>query len=81
MSISFYRRSSTLSINIPEDLNLPFVRVVERISVTRPRGNEPGVKLISITAADGERSVLTCRMHGWRSGVSRLMLPDKYSGY
>ncbi|MDD3852297.1 MAG: MTAP family purine nucleoside phosphorylase [Syntrophomonadaceae bacterium] len=70
--LAFIGGSSTLSINIPEDLNLPFVKVLEEnLRYETPWGMSPEFKLISINAAEGERSVLTCRMHGWRSGVSR----------
>jgi len=64
--------SSTLSIQIPEDLGLDYVRVIEKDMVFRtPFGDSPAFKLVEIEGNQGTRKLLTCRMHGWRRGVSR----------
>lgn len=65
--LAFIGGSSTFSINFPEDLNLPGVKVLERKVFSTPFGESPEVKLVEI---DGEL-VLMVRMHGWRAGVSR----------
>lgn len=60
--------SSTFSINFPEDLKDPDVTVLEGDLVFEtPFGESPPFKLFKL----GDRPVLTCKMHGWRSGVSR----------
>ncbi|MGR6836020.1 MTAP family purine nucleoside phosphorylase [Syntrophomonas erecta] len=64
--------SSTLSIEMPEDLNLDYVNIIEKdLTFTTPFGTSPAFKLLELTGAEGTRRVLTCRMHGWRSGVTR----------
>lgn len=64
--------SSTLSIQVPEDLDLDYVKTLERDMVfATPFGNSPVFKLLEIDGEQGPRRVLTCRMHGWRRGVSR----------
>lgn len=60
--------SSTFSIKFPEDLHEPDIEVVEDDVIYKtPFGDSPPFKLFSI----GEKRVLTCKMHGWRAGVSR----------
>ncbi len=65
--------SSTLSIEIPEQINLDFVEVIEKgLVFPTPYGDSPEFKYLSLTGEDEiKRTVLVCRMHGWRSGVSR----------
>ena len=64
--------SSTLSIRVPEDLDLNGVDVLdENMVFATPFGESPPFKLLQLEDDDGGRKVLTCRMHGWRSGVSR----------
>lgn len=64
--------SSTLSIQVPEDLSLDYVKVVDRDMVfNTPFGDSPAFKLVEIAGDQGMRKLLTCRMHGWRRGVSR----------
>lgn len=64
--------SSTLSVNLPEEINLDYVTVLDSDMVfSTPYGLSPRFKYMLVNAVDGERKVLTCRMHGWRSGVSR----------
>lgn len=71
-ALAFIGGSSTLSINIPEDLDLDFVRVLDSDLVfATPYGDSPPFKLLELQGPDGSRKVLTCRMHGWRRGTSR----------
>ncbi len=65
--------SSTLSIELPEEMNYDFVDVLENgLVFPTPYGESPEFKYLSLLGEDGiKRSVLTCRMHGWRSGVNR----------
>lgn len=64
--------SSTLSIQIPEDLGLDYVNVLERDMIfTTPFGDSPAFKLVEIKGEQGTRQLLTCRMHGWRRGIPR----------
>lgn len=60
--------SSTNSISFPEALNYPGVSILTKeISFETPYGSSPEFTHFSI----GGKEVLTCRMHGWRHGVSR----------
>ena len=60
--------SSTFSINFPRDLNRGDVCVGKEVmKFNTPYGESPPFTLFSL----GERTVLTCRMHGWRRGVAR----------
>ncbi|NLJ73088.1 MAG: MTAP family purine nucleoside phosphorylase [Syntrophomonadaceae bacterium] len=69
---AFIGGSSTLSINIPNDLQLDFVQVLDNnITFTTPFGNSPPFKRLLIQSETGNKTVLTCRMHGWRQGVTR----------
>ena len=65
--------SGTLSIDFPEELGLSHVKLIEDgMTFETPYGVSPAFKHFTVTAADGEtRHVLTCRMHGWRRGVTR----------
>jgi len=64
--------SSTLSIQMPEDLNLDYIDVLEDgLVFSTPFGESPPFKLLGIKREENSKQVLTCRMHGWRSGVSR----------
>lgn len=64
--------SSTLSINMPEALGLDNV-VVEKAGMVfnTPFGTSPEFKLFTVQGDKQSKSVLTCKMHGWRQGVSR----------
>lgn len=63
----FIGGSSTFSIRVPEDLNLPDVTVLERKMIfDTPFGESPIFKLFTI----GDRRVLTTKMHGRRPGVA-----------
>ena len=57
--------SGTLSSDFPK--NIFDVEIIDEMSVETPYGRSPTMRLFEL---DGRR-VLTCRMHGWRSGVTR----------
>ncbi len=60
--------SSTFSIKFPEALGGSDVEVLEDgLVFETPFGDSPPFKLFKV----GEKSVLTCKMHGWRQGVTR----------
>lgn len=60
--------SGTLSSNFPAGANDPGVVMIDdNLQFATPYGLSPYFCLFSV---DG-RQVLTCKMHGWRSGVSR----------
>ncbi len=60
--------SSTLSIPFPQGLNAPDVEVLEEgLVFATPWGESPAFTLFALAG----RQVLTCRMHGWRQGVTR----------
>jgi len=60
--------SSTFSIKFPESLREADVEVIEEgMLFATPFGESPPFKLFKV----GDKSVLTCKMHGWRAGVSR----------
>jgi len=64
--------SSTLSIEFPEALHLDYVRVVQSgLKFATPYGTSPEFKYLFLKGPDGQKRILTCRMHGWRKGVSR----------
>lgn len=76
--------SSTLSAEIPEDLGLDYIEVKARdLIFETPYGPSPEFKWLLLHKAGGHtrstgmspiteaKNVLCCRMHGWRSGVSR----------
>lgn len=68
---AFIGGSSTLSIEVPEDLNLDYVEVIETLRFDTPFGISPEFKLLYVKGTDGIKKILTCRMHGWRRGVKR----------
>lgn len=58
--------SGTLSSNFPN--NFEDVKILaENLFFTTPYGKSPAMKIFEV---DGKK-VLNCKMHGWRSGVSR----------
>lgn len=64
--------SSTLSIQIPEDLDLDYVETRQsNLVFATPYGQSPEFNLLTIQGDEGNRDVLSCKMHGWRQGVSR----------
>lgn len=64
---AFIGGSSTFSIDFPEELHLPGVRVLEKKVFSTPFGESPEFKVLEI---DGE-PVLTMKMHGWRAETKR----------
>jgi 5'-methylthioadenosine phosphorylase len=66
-AMAFIGGSSTFSINFPEDLKLPDVKVLGKKVFTTPFGESTEFKVLEI---DG-RKALTVKMHGWRAGVKR----------
>lgn len=65
--------SGTFNIDFPEELGLSHVRLIEDGMVfDTPYGVSPVFKHFTVDTACGEvRSVLACRMHGWRRGFTR----------
>jgi len=62
--------SGTFSISFPEDLEQAGIRVIAAgLVFTTPFGESPPFKLFELD----EKKILTVRMHGWRSGVSRAL--------
>jgi len=58
--------SSTFSIEFPEDLHRPDVEVLETgLVFETPYGTGPALKLLR----QGDKRILTVRMHGWRPNV------------
>lgn len=72
VDFGFIGGSSTLDLEFPEALDLDYVEILDdRIIFTTPYGGSPPFKLLLIHGEGKSRRVLACRMHGWRSGVSR----------
>ena len=60
--------SGTLSSNFPANSESPDVKILEdNLYFDTPYGKSPAFRLFSLE----EKRVLCCRMHGWRSGVTR----------
>ena len=60
--------SGTLSSNFPVNSESPDVKILEdNLYFDTPYGKSPVFRLFAL----GEKRVLCCRMHGWRSGVTR----------
>lgn len=60
--------SGTLSSNFPANLPDEDVKILEdNLYFETPYGRSPSMRLFCV----GEKRVLTVRMHGWRSGVTR----------
>ena len=57
--------SGTLSSDFPN--RFPAVELIDEFSIETPYGRSPTMRLFDLNG----RRVLTCRMHGWRSGVTR----------
>ncbi|MEQ8236815.1 MAG: phosphorylase [Syntrophomonadaceae bacterium] len=69
---AFIGGSSTLSIEVPESLDLDYVEVVDKgLVFPTPYGRSPEFKYLRLDSAEGPKRIISCRMHGWRSGVSR----------
>ncbi len=60
--------SGTLSSNFPAGAAAKDVKILaDNIHFDTPYGTSPAMRLFSV----GEKNVLTVKMHGWRSGVTR----------
>lgn len=60
--------SGTLSSDFPNNIQAADVRIIaDNLRFTTPYGDSPAMRLFAV----GERQVLTVKMHGWRSGVTR----------
>lgn len=63
--------SSSLSIDFPQDLQDPDFDVLAKDAVYQtPYGESPPFTVMQVRGKS-QYTALTCRMHGWRSGVSR----------
>lgn len=70
--LAFIGGSSTLDIDLPGALELDYVQCLEpELVFETPFGTSPPFQLLLLEGPQGPRRVLTCRMHGWRDGVSR----------
>ncbi|WP_054695588.1 MTAP family purine nucleoside phosphorylase [Syntrophomonas palmitatica] len=69
---AFIGGSSTLSLDITKDLGLDWVKTEKAGMIFQtPFGDSPEFILLSLETEAEPRKILTCRMHGWRRGVSR----------
>ena len=60
--------SGTLSSDFPNNIQAQDVKIIaDNLRFETPYGESPAMRLFSV----GEKQVLTVKMHGWRSGVSR----------
>ena len=60
--------SGTLSSNVPAGAAATDVKILaDNMHFDTPYGTSPAMRLFSV----GEKNVLTVKMHGWRSGVTR----------
>lgn len=60
--------SGTLSSDFPNNIQAEDVKIIaDNLRFETPYGESPAMRLFSV----GEKQVLTVKMHGWRSGVSR----------
>ena len=60
--------SGTLSSDFPNNIQAEDVKIIaDNLRFETPYGESPAMRLFSV----GKKQVLTVKMHGWRSGVSR----------
>ena len=60
--------SGTLSSDFPNNIQAEDVEIIaDNLRFETPYGESPAMRLFSV----GDKQVLTVKMHGWRSGVSR----------
>lgn len=60
--------SGTLSSDFPNNIQAQDVEIIaDNLRFETPYGESPAMRLFSV----GEKQVLTVKMHGWRSGVTR----------
>ncbi len=64
--------SSTFSIQFPQDLPSFKGRILERnLIINTPYGKSPPFIVFTLDKEREDNKIITCKMHGWRSGVSR----------
>ncbi len=69
--LGFIGGSGTLSLNFPQDLeDSSFIILKQEIIYETPFGDSPPFNLFQVKGKT-EYTALGCRMHGWRSGVTR----------
>lgn len=69
---AFIGGSSTLSVKIPDDLSLDYLKLEdEGLIFETPYGQSPPFQLLNIESDGTSRRIIHCKMHGWRSAVSR----------
>ena len=60
--------SGTLSSDFPNNIKNTNIKIIDRaFSLNTPYGKSPNFTLLTVD----DKQVITCKMHGWRSGVSR----------
>lgn len=72
--IAFIGGSSTLTVNFSKELKLDYLREIESgLFFETPFGKSPEFKILGLKneADDEEMIIISCKMHGWRRGVSR----------
>ncbi|MGE5389833.1 MAG: MTAP family purine nucleoside phosphorylase [Deltaproteobacteria bacterium] len=70
--LAFIGGSSTLNLNIPEELNLDYVKLeTSNLVFDTPFGKSPEFLVLLVENKGETRRVLSCRMHGWRKGNTR----------
>lgn len=69
---AFIGGSSTLNIDIPEDLQLDYIEIEDdNLVYETPFGNSPSFRILKVNIDEISKKVITCQMHGWRGGISR----------
>ncbi|PKM83698.1 MAG: phosphorylase [Firmicutes bacterium HGW-Firmicutes-13] len=69
---AFIGGSSTFSLHYPEDLPSFKGEIIrENIVINTPFGESPPFKIFTLDKDIEGKKIITCRMHGWRSGVTR----------
>ncbi|MDD5772287.1 MAG: MTAP family purine nucleoside phosphorylase [bacterium] len=60
--------SSTFSISLPEDLNIPDVKIISKNKIYQtPFGKSPALTIFEVSG----KKVVTCKMHGWQGDRTR----------
>lgn len=64
--------SSTFSIQFPKDLSSFQGKILEdNLIINTPYGESPPFIVFTLDKGTEENKIITCKMHGWRSGVDR----------
>jgi len=71
--IAFIGGSGTFSIDFPEDISPAGIEIIEKdLVLETPYGRSPKLKYFRMPGDQGDsRTVITCKMHGWRSEIPR----------